>query len=70
VQQLDCDEKLFFQVVKQAFNTRRKTLRNCMKPMGMTAEAMTDPIFDKRAEQLSVADFIGLTQRVMQSRQQ
>ena len=69
VQQLDCDEKLFFQVVKQAFNTRRKTLRNCMKPMGMPAEAMTDPIFDKRAEQLSVQDFIDLTQRVAEARQ-
>ncbi|KUG07847.1 16S rRNA (adenine(1518)-N(6)/adenine(1519)-N(6))-dimethyltransferase RsmA [Solirubrum puertoriconensis] len=65
VQQLECDEKLFFQVVKQAFNTRRKTLRNCLKPMGMPPEAMTDAIFDKRAEQLSVQDFVGLTQRVM-----
>ncbi|AYA36620.1 16S rRNA (adenine(1518)-N(6)/adenine(1519)-N(6))-dimethyltransferase RsmA [Hymenobacter oligotrophus] len=64
VLQLECDEKLFFQVVKQAFSTRRKTLRNCIKPMGMPPEAMTDAIFDKRAEQLSVQDFIGLTQRV------
>ncbi|UOQ68072.1 16S rRNA (adenine(1518)-N(6)/adenine(1519)-N(6))-dimethyltransferase RsmA [Hymenobacter volaticus] len=61
---LDCDEKLFFKVVKQAFATRRKTLRNALKPFGMPPEATTDPIFDKRAEQLSVADFVGLTKRV------
>ncbi|WP_460677597.1 16S rRNA (adenine(1518)-N(6)/adenine(1519)-N(6))-dimethyltransferase RsmA [Hymenobacter coalescens] len=70
VERLDCDEKLFFQVVKQAFSTRRKTLRNCLKPLGMPAEAMTDPLFDKRAEQLSVQDFIGLTQQVAAQRQQ
>ena len=32
----------------------------------MPAEATTDPIFDKRAEQLGVAEFVGLTQRVAQ----
>ena len=65
-EQLDCDEKLFFRVVKQAFQTRRKTLRNALKPFGMPAEATTDAIFDKRAEQLGVAEFVGLTQRVAQ----
>ena len=64
--QLDCDEKLFFRVVKQAFQTRRKTLRNALKPFGMPAEATTDPVFEKRAEQLGVAEFVGLTQRVAQ----
>ena len=64
--QLDCDEKLFFRVVKQAFQTRRKTLRNALKPFGMPTEATTDPIFDKRAEQLGVVEFVGLTQRVAQ----
>ena len=64
--QLDCDEKLFFRVVKQAFQTRRKTLRNALKPFGMPAETTTDAIFDKRAEQLGVAEFVGLTQRVAQ----
>ena len=62
--QLDCDEKLFFRVVKQAFQTRRKTLRNALKPFGMPAETTTDAIFDKRAEQLGVAEFVGLTQLV------
>lgn len=66
VQQLDCDEKLFFRVVKQAFQTRRKTLRNALKPFGMPAEATTDPIFEKRAEQLGVADFVRLTRHVGQ----
>jgi 16S rRNA (adenine1518-N6/adenine1519-N6)-dimethyltransferase len=61
---LDCNEKLFFKVVKQAFATRRKTLRNALKPLGMIPEDTTDPIFDKRAEQLSVADFVGLTKWV------
>ena len=64
--QLDCDEKLFFRVVKQAFQTRRKTLRNALKPFGMPAEVTTDPIFEKRAEQLGVADFVNLTQHVGQ----
>jgi 16S rRNA (adenine1518-N6/adenine1519-N6)-dimethyltransferase len=58
---LDCDEKLFFQVVKQAFQTRRKTLRNALKPFGMAPEATTDAIFEKRAEQLGVPEFVRLT---------
>lgn len=66
VEQLDCDEKLFFRVVKQAFQTRRKTLRNALKPFGMPAEATTDAIFEKRAEQLGVAEFVKLTQHVGQ----
>lgn len=65
-EKLDCDEVLFFKVVKQAFSTRRKTLRNALKPFGMPAEATNDPIFDKRAEQLSVADFVGLTKWVQE----
>ncbi|HEX8327414.1 MAG TPA: 16S rRNA (adenine(1518)-N(6)/adenine(1519)-N(6))-dimethyltransferase RsmA [Hymenobacter sp.] len=65
-ERLDCDEKLFFRVVKQAFQTRRKTLRNALKPFGLPAEATTDPIFEKRAEQLGVADFVALTQRIAQ----
>jgi 16S rRNA (adenine1518-N6/adenine1519-N6)-dimethyltransferase len=65
-ERLDCDEKLFFRVVKQAFQTRRKTLRNALKPFGLPAEATTDPLFEKRAEQLGVAEFVGLTQRIAQ----
>ncbi|HVD97171.1 MAG TPA: 16S rRNA (adenine(1518)-N(6)/adenine(1519)-N(6))-dimethyltransferase RsmA [Cytophagaceae bacterium] len=62
--QLPCDEKLFFKVVKQSFSTRRKTLRNCLKSFNLPAEMMAEPIFDKRAEQLSVNDFIELTTRI------
>ncbi len=60
--QLPCNESLFFEVVKQSFSTRRKTLRNCLKSFGLNPEISAQPIFDKRAEQLSVEDFIGLTQ--------
>ncbi len=63
---LDCDEKLFFRVVKQAFQTRRKTLRNALKPLGMPPEATTDAVFEKRAEQLDVAAFVALTRHVAQ----
>ena len=66
VEKLDCDEKLFFRVVKQAFSTRRKTLRNALRPLGLSAEAMVGEIFDKRAEQLGVAEFVMLTQLVAQ----
>lgn len=55
---LDCDEKLFFRVVKTAFNQRRKTLRNALKPVGEFPE---HPLLTKRAEQLSVNDFVELT---------
>ncbi len=68
VQKLDCDEVLFKRVVKQAFSTRRKTLRNALKPMGLTDEFLAQPILDKRAEQLSVQDFIGLTQQIGKTR--
>jgi 16S rRNA (adenine1518-N6/adenine1519-N6)-dimethyltransferase len=61
-QRLDCEEKLFKTVVKTSFNQRRKTLRNSMKPLlGNNCAAYSDPIFDKRPEQLSVSDFERLT---------
>ena len=59
-ERLACDEKLFVRVVKTAFNQRRKTLRNSLKPLLQNA-ACAEPIFDKRPEQLSVADFVALT---------
>ena len=59
---LGCDEALFKRVVKTAFNQRRKTLRNSMKPLlGMEFPHYNLPIFDRRPEQLSVEDFIELT---------
>lgn len=53
-------ERSFFVLVKTAFNQRRKTLRNAVKSL-YTADALKDPIFDKRAEQLTVNDFARLT---------
>ena len=62
---LPCDEALFKQVVKTTFNQRRKTLRNSIKPiLGQAYPDYDLPIYNKRPEQLSVEDFIGLTQRV------
>ena len=62
---LGCDEALFKQVVKTTFNQRRKTLRNSIKPLlGEKCGLTEDPIFDKRPEQLSVQDFVELTNMV------
>jgi 16S rRNA (adenine1518-N6/adenine1519-N6)-dimethyltransferase len=58
---LGCDEKLFKKVVKQGFNNRRKTLRNALKPLNLPEETKSLPEMDKRAEQLSVEEFIRLT---------
>lgn len=62
---LDCDEKLFFTVVKTAFNQRRKTLRNSLKSIGIPENKKEDKIFDLRPEQLSVEDFIKITKWLM-----
>lgn len=58
--ELACDEKLFFKVVKQSFNHRRKTLRNSLKPLTDNISTEAD-IFNKRPEQLSVDEFVILT---------
>jgi 16S rRNA (adenine1518-N6/adenine1519-N6)-dimethyltransferase len=65
---LDCDEKLFFKVVKGGFGTRRKTLRNALKSFHLSEEFKTHPILDKRAEQLDVQDFVFLTQQIEKGR--
>ncbi|HLQ98879.1 MAG TPA: 16S rRNA (adenine(1518)-N(6)/adenine(1519)-N(6))-dimethyltransferase RsmA [Sphingobacterium sp.] len=62
IKHLDCDEKLFKKVVKAAFNQRRKTLRNALASV-ISKDRMSDHSFyDKRAERLSVGDFVELTQ--------
>lgn len=67
---LGCDEALFKKVVKTAFNQRRKTLRNALKPMinewstahdGAVPSWAADSVFDLRAERLGVEDFVALT---------
>ena len=66
VTQLGCDEQLFKTVVKTGFNQRRKTLRNSLKPLlpENAKEKISDSIFDQRPEQLSVPQFIELTNRI------
>jgi len=53
-------EKALFNLVKTAFGQRRKTLRNAVRGL-FDAETLQDPLFNKRAEQLSVNDFAALT---------
>jgi 16S rRNA (adenine1518-N6/adenine1519-N6)-dimethyltransferase len=67
--QLDCDEILFKAVVKQAFQNRRKTLRNALKVLNLPASFLSHPILDKRAEQLEVDQFIFITQQLEISRE-
>ena len=62
--QLDCDEDLFKRIVKSAFQQRRKTLRNSLKMFEVPPKHKEDTIFAQRPEQLSVADFIRLTQMI------
>lgn len=61
---LPCDEKLFFKVVKTAFQQRRKTLRNSLKVFQLPEDLKEDSIFGQRPEQLSTAAFIELTLRI------
>ena len=61
---LNCDEKFLLRVVKTAFNQRRKTLRNSLKSFELSDILKEDAIFDQRPEQLAVADFIALTQKI------
>lgn len=60
-EKLSCDEKLFIQVVKAAFAQRRKMLRNCMHSRFGILNGEEHRFFGLRAEQLSVADFVELT---------
>jgi len=62
--QLPCSEKLLFTVVKTAFNQRRKTLRNSLKSLNLSDILRNDSIFDLRPEQISVEQFIELTQKI------
>jgi 16S rRNA (adenine1518-N6/adenine1519-N6)-dimethyltransferase len=61
---LSCSEKLFFTVVKTAFQQRRKTLRNSLKTLNLSDNLREDSIFDLRPEQLSYLQFIDLTQKI------
>lgn len=68
VSKLDCDEKLFWQVVKAGFNQRRKTLRNALSSIFNKESMGDDPMLDLRAERLSVDDFVKLTNLISSTR--
>ena len=59
---LPCNESIFFRVVKVAFQQRRKKLRNALKGLGETFAAAPAGFLDRRAEELSVEDFILLSE--------
>ncbi len=61
VHDLGCDPDFFKKVVKAAFNQRRKQLRNSLHAFAIVVGEEQNPIFTKRPEQLSVAEFVGLT---------
>jgi 16S rRNA (adenine1518-N6/adenine1519-N6)-dimethyltransferase len=61
---LPCSEKLFFTVVKTAFQQRRKTLRNSLKTLNLSDNLREDEVFNLRPEQLDVQQFIELTKKI------
>lgn len=61
---LDCNEKLFVQVVKAGFNQRRKTLRNALRQVDKPLDAVDETFLAKRAEQLSVDEFVTITKAI------
>ena len=64
-QDLGCDEKLFRNVVKTAFNQRRKMLRNTVRPFfEKDPSVLADTFFNRRPETLSLEEFVRLTQRI------
>ena len=65
---LDCDEKLFIQIVKAGYNQRRKTLRNALKAFNLESDTQIDLLLKKRAEELAVEDFIILTKNAEKER--
>lgn len=68
VTDLGCDERLFKTVVKMAFGQRRKTLRNSLRGLlPQDVSVMTEPMLMKRPEQLSVEQFIELTNMVAEA---
>lgn len=69
VEHLDCDEQLFIKVVKASFGQRRKMLRNSLKAAFGNFGGREHQFFTMRAEQLSVADFVELTNWVAQNRE-
>ncbi len=65
---LDCDEKLFIQIVKAGYNQRRKTLRNALKAFNLESDTQIDLLLKRRAEELAVEDFTILTNNAEKGR--
>jgi 16S rRNA (adenine1518-N6/adenine1519-N6)-dimethyltransferase len=65
---LDCDEKLFIQIVKAGYNQRRKTLRNALKAFNLESDTQIDLLLKRRSEELAVEDFIILTNNAEKGR--
>lgn len=65
IRQLNCDEDMFFRVVKQSFNQRRKIISNSLKSFLLNLE-INDERLKKRPEQLSVEDFVEITEKLSQ----
>tara|TARA_A100001037_G_scaffold146039_1_gene131893 strand:+ start:889 stop:1659 length:771 start_codon:yes stop_codon:yes gene_type:complete len=61
VKELPCEEKKFKQIVKAGFNQRRKTLRNALKSFSLKDDLRIERLMQKRAEELSVEDWIAIT---------
>ena len=64
VTSLECDEKLFVQVVKAGFNQRRKTLRNALRQLGMPLDKVPERLLGQRAEQLSVEEYVAIVKTI------
>lgn len=67
---LNCDEVLFKKIVKAAFNQRRKTMRNSLKDYTAGKEIAALDIFNLRPEQISVEQFMDLTNLIQNSASQ
>jgi 16S rRNA (adenine1518-N6/adenine1519-N6)-dimethyltransferase len=63
--QLDCDEELFFRIVKAAFNQRRKTIRNSLRSFYIDYSRGLADLQQKRPEQLGVAEFVRLAKEAV-----
>lgn len=68
VTDLGCDEALFWKVVKAGFNQRRKTLRNALSSIITKDKMSNNPLYDLRAERLTVKDFVDLTNDIAQTK--
>jgi len=64
VDRLPCNEVFFTKIVKLGFQNRRKTLRNALKTLNLPVKILGLEILNKRAEQLTVGDFVELTLKI------